>query len=171
MAATLGRETAPSQPGHGWGNGRGRLAYVNRFDSNRHWLPNGGVAYCDCEKIEICTAETMFPSRYAAQHIASLVIAEQARQAAEADAPDGTQIHLTAENVDPEDPAVSWGTHFNASISRALWENLHLRNPSPERLLLRGLRPGGRDRHVRLGLPAAAAKRRSPLQPRARRRT
>ena len=89
------------------------------------------MAYCDCEKIEICTAETMFPSRYAAQHIASLVIAEQARQAAEADAPDGTQIHLTAENVDPEDPAVSWGTHFNASISRALWENLHLQIRHP----------------------------------------
>jgi proteasome accessory factor A len=115
-----------SGPRQGWGSGRGAPAYVNRFDSNRHWLPNGGVAYCDCEKTELCTAETMYPSRYAAQHIGSLVLAEQARRAAEEDAPAGTQLHLTAENVDPQDPAVSWGTHFNTSISRALWENLHL---------------------------------------------
>ncbi|MGD0897922.1 MAG: proteasome accessory factor PafA2 family protein [Thermoguttaceae bacterium] len=114
-----------------WSGGRNALAYVNRFDSNRHWLPNGGAAYCDCEKLELCTAETMYPSRYAAQHIGNLVLAEQARQAAEEDAPAGTQLHLTAENVDPQDPAVSWGTHFNTSISRPLWENLHLEIRQP----------------------------------------
>jgi len=115
-----------SGPRQGWANGGGKAVYVNRFDSNRHWLPNGGAAYCDCEKIELCTAETMHPRRYAAQHIASLAIAEQARRAAEDDAPDGTRIHLTAENVDPQDPGVSWGTHFNVSISQPLWEDLHL---------------------------------------------
>jgi Pup amidohydrolase len=117
---------------HGWGNGRGTPLYVNRFDSNRKWGSHGGAAYCDCEKGEWNTAETLTPRRYAAQHIGSLVMAERARRLAEADAPQGTQLHLTAENVDPQDPAVSWGTHFNVSISRALWDDLHheVRHPN-----------------------------------------
>ncbi|MGA2034645.1 MAG: proteasome accessory factor PafA2 family protein [Thermoguttaceae bacterium] len=117
-----------------WQNGYGgaTTTYVNRFDSNRNWLPNGGCSYCDCEKLEMATGATLCASRYAAQHIASLIIAERARQAVEAEAAQGIEVQITAENVDPQNPSASWGTHFNVSIAKSLWQGLHteVRHPN-----------------------------------------
>jgi hypothetical protein len=117
--------------GCAWGKS-GSATWINRFDSYRTWLPNGGCGYCDCEKLEMATAATLHSRRYAAQHIASLVIAERARQRVEAEAPPGTEIQLTAENVDPQDATTSWGTHFNVGITKWLWEDLHseVRHPN-----------------------------------------
>ncbi len=103
----------------------------NRYDSNRHWLPGGGCQYCDLGKVEVCSGETLASSDYAARHLANLKIAEAARRAAEAAKP-GARYQLSAANVDPRDPATSWGTHFNVQIDRCLWEDLHhdLRRPN-----------------------------------------
>jgi Pup amidohydrolase len=116
----------------GWDNSAAGATCINRFDSNRNWLPNGGCAYCDCEKLEMATGATLHARRYASQHIASLLIAERARKAVEAGTAPSIELQITAENVDPQDPSASWGTHFNVCIAKSLWEDLHadVRHPN-----------------------------------------
>ncbi len=102
--------------GYGW---------YNPSDFNRIWTPTGGCRYCDCAHPEYVVAESLYGRRYAAQLIANMQSAELARQAAEAEAPEGTRIRMCAENVDPMDPGISWGTHTNVNISKPLWEDLY----------------------------------------------
>lgn len=125
--------TTWSMPERGWGNGwyGGGWGAYSATDSNRHWAPNGSCHYCDLGKLECASAETLSARQYSAEQISNLLIAEAARQAAEAAAPVGTKFHLTAENVDPLDPSISWGTHFNVAVSRQLWEDLYLENRHP----------------------------------------
>jgi len=83
---------------------------------------------------EACSAEVLRPRAFAAQSFSLLLAAERARRGAEASDDSGATYALSAANVDLLDPAVSWGTHLNVSVSNELWEDLFLSHRHPARL-------------------------------------
>lgn len=103
-------------------------------DCRRFWMPNGQCYYSDMSHVEVCTAATEDPLLYAAQCISTLSVAEQARERAEARAAPGTRYSLSTANVDPLDPAVSWGTHLNIAVGMPLWEQLFVDHSHPATL-------------------------------------
>ena len=99
---------------------------VSRYaaDCSRQWLENGMCFYSDQSHPECCSGELLSPRQFAASSFAMLHVAELARSCAEAEAEPGTRYHITAANADTADPAISWGSHLNVSVSKPLWEGL-----------------------------------------------
>ncbi len=114
----------------GWSGGGGAWS----TDDLRHWTPNGQCYYCDLAHVEVCTAETLDPLTFAAQSLATLLVAEEARARAESEAPAGTCYCLSAAGIDLIDPAIAWGAHLNVSVSSELWEDLFLDSRHSSRL-------------------------------------
>ena len=102
--------------------------YGSAYDQDccRHWLSSGNCLYIDMSHLECATASSLQPRTFAAQSIAILLLAEKARQLAEADALVGTCYDLSASNADIADPGISFGSHISLSVSKPLWENLFL---------------------------------------------
>src|SRR3989304_3092404 len=111
-------------------------SYSSSFSNDclRHWMPNGQCYYSDMSHWEGCTAEALSPYEYALQCLSSLRVAEAARQRAEEVSDSGAQYVLSAQNVDAQDPSISWGTHLNFSVSPDLWQDLFLEHRHPARL-------------------------------------
>ncbi len=107
----------------------GNSAYSS--DCLRQWGPNGQCYYSDMAHVEVCTAECRTPFEFAAQGWSTLLVAEAARAAAQADAPPKTRYLLSTANVDASDPGVSWGTHLNVAVSSQLFEDLILDTRRP----------------------------------------
>ena len=99
---------------------------INRYavDCSRQWPENAMCVYSDQSHPEVCSGELRSPRQFAASSIAMLQVAELARRYAEAEAEPGTRYHITAANADTADPAISWGSHWNISVSKPLWEGL-----------------------------------------------
>jgi Pup amidohydrolase len=114
----------------GYNSGYGGYYSSYSTDCLRHWAPNGQCFYSDMSHWEGCTAEVTSPFEYAAQCIGSLKVAEAARRRAE-EINAGSRYTLSAQNVDVQDPGVSWGTHLNISISPALWHDLFTEHRHP----------------------------------------
>ncbi|MGD0517930.1 MAG: proteasome accessory factor PafA2 family protein [Thermoguttaceae bacterium] len=102
-------------------------------DCLRHWTGNGQCYYSDMSHWEGCTAEVLSPFDYALQCLSSLQVAEEARRRAE-ELGEGARFTLSAQNVDAQDPSISWGTHLNISVSRGLFQDLFLDHRHPARL-------------------------------------
>jgi len=100
-------------------------------DCLRHWTSAGQCFYADMAHVEVCTATSLYPRNFAAQSIATLLIAEKARRFAELDA--GARVHyeLSASNADLLDSSISFGSHLSISVSTALWENLFVDQRRP----------------------------------------
>ncbi|MGA2799235.1 MAG: proteasome accessory factor PafA2 family protein, partial [Thermoguttaceae bacterium] len=99
-------------------------------DCLRHWMSNGQCFYADMSHWEGCTAEVLSPFDYALQCYSSLYVAEEARRRAE-ETGEGARYTLSAQNVDAQDPSISWGTHLNISVSRDLFQDLFLDRRHP----------------------------------------
>jgi Pup amidohydrolase len=95
-------------------------------DCLRNWLSNGMCMYADMAHFEVCTPTTLYPRAFAAQNIATLMIAEKARQFAEEAAEPGVRYELSASNADVMEPRISFGSHKSVSISEELFENLYV---------------------------------------------
>ena len=122
---------------HRWNRGRGQCGgygWSASPDCLRHWTPNGQCYYADMSHWEGCTAAVLKPRRLAAQCLSSLHVAEQARRRAEETAEEGETYTLSAQNVDAQDPGVSWGTHLNVSVTADLWSDLLVDHRRPARL-------------------------------------
>jgi Pup amidohydrolase len=100
------------------------LGSAHSDDCLRQWISNGQCAYCDLSHVEMCTATALYPRTFAAQSIATLLIAEKARQLAEELTDFRVRYELSASNADLLDPGISFGTHLSVSVSTACWENL-----------------------------------------------
>lgn len=131
-------QIGPAFEAHGsnvWSGDRAGVnnCYASSFsiDCLRNWVSNGQCYYSDMGHVEVCTALTAQPRQFAAQCISTLMAAEDARKLAEARAGQGVRYSLSASNADMLDPAVSWGTHLNVSISTELWEDLCLHHRHP----------------------------------------
>lgn len=109
----------------------GGYGSAQSMDCLRHWPSNGQCYYSDMGHVEACTAPTANPREFAAQCVSTLLAVEEARRLAESRAEDGARYSLSATNADAIDPAVSWGTHLNVSISAGLWEDLCLDHRRP----------------------------------------
>jgi proteasome accessory factor A len=122
---------------HGWNQGGGQYggySWPASSDCLRHWTPNGQCYYSDMSHWEGCTAAVLKPRQFAAQCLSSMHVAEQARRRAEENAKQGTTYTLSAQNVDAQDPSVSWGTHLNVSVDPGLWSDLLVDHRRPARL-------------------------------------
>jgi pup-ligase protein len=112
---------------------RGGTGYGSFYSTDclRNWASNGQCYYSDMGHVEVCTAPTARPKHFAAQCISTLLVAEEARKRAQSEANEDLTLALSASNADVFDPAVSWGTHLNASITNRLWEDLCLYHNRP----------------------------------------
>ncbi|MBI4881880.1 MAG: proteasome accessory factor PafA2 family protein [Planctomycetes bacterium] len=119
-----------------WGGRNGGVQYSSAWSNDclRHWAPDGKCFYVDMSHVEVCTAPTVMPRTFAAQVIGALLVAEAARQRAEEEAEAGTTYRLSAANADALDPATSWGSHVNVSVSQGLWEDLFVSHEHPATL-------------------------------------
>lgn len=120
-----GRDGGGRDGGHstgGWGGGLHSSPWS--VDCLRHWPPNGQCYYSDMSHVEACTASTRHPRRLAAQCLSTLRVVEEARRMAVDDSPRGTTLTLSTSNADALDPAISWGTHLNVSVSPDLFADL-----------------------------------------------
>ncbi|MGA2796278.1 MAG: proteasome accessory factor PafA2 family protein [Thermoguttaceae bacterium] len=102
-------------------------------DCLRHWMPNGQCYYSDMSHWEGCTAEVLSPFDFSLQCLSSLQVAEAARRRAE-EIGKGARFTLSAQNVDVQDPSISWGTHLNISVNGELFQDLILDHRHPARL-------------------------------------
>ncbi len=138
--AVLERIGAAFEPRATWtprsaGSGAGSPASgAGSTDELRHWPPNGQCYYSDLAHVEVCTAETLDPRRFAAQCLSTLLVVEEARVRAEAAALPGTRYCLSTAGVDLRDPGIAWGAHLNVSVSTELWEDLFEELAHPSRL-------------------------------------
>ncbi len=123
----------PRSDGWLWGGKYGGFYLGSAYSTDclRHWAPDGKCFYVDMSHVEVCTAPALSPRAFAAQVIGALLVAEAARKCAEQRAELGTAYRLSASNADPVDPAISWGSHLNVSVSHALWEDLCLSHDHP----------------------------------------
>lgn len=116
-----------------WGGRSGGSGYASAYsiDCLRQWAPDGKCFYVDMSHVEVCTAPTLSPRGFAAQVIGALLVAESARERAEAEADPGSTYRLSATNADVLDPGISWGSHLSVSVSAALWEDLFITSEHP----------------------------------------
>jgi hypothetical protein len=131
-------QIGPVFRGHGgevWSRDLSRMgncyASSASIDCLRNWASNGQCYYSDMGHVEVCTAPTADPRRFAAQCISTLMAVEEARRLAQAESEEEVRFSLSAANADVLDPAISWGTHLNVSVSNALWEDLCLDHNHP----------------------------------------
>ena len=108
-----------------------RYASSFSMDCLRNWASNGQCYYSDMGHVEVCAARTIHPRHFAAQCISTRLVAEEARKLAQSQAGEDLQYSLSAPTADVLDPAVSWGTHLNVSVSNWLWEDLCLHHNHP----------------------------------------
>jgi hypothetical protein len=112
-----------------------RYASAHSMDCLRRWTSGGQCYYADMSHFEACSAEALSPRAFAAQSFSLLRAAERARVRAEQDDDQrGATFALSAANVDIQDPAISWGSHLNVSVSNELWDDLFLNHHHPARL-------------------------------------
>ena len=95
------------------------VAYFNRYDSQRNYLPNGGCLYQDCGHVECCTAEVRSARDHVGAHHAMLRLAQAAAARANARLPAGRRIELGARNSDGF--GNSFAAHLSLLLSREAW--------------------------------------------------
>jgi proteasome accessory factor A len=88
-------------------------------DYGRKWLTNGGCAYIDCQKLELCTPIVRSAKDHVKYAHAMFRIARGALEMARAD---GKDVHVLLNNSDGH--GNSWGTHVNMLVTRRCWENI-----------------------------------------------
>ncbi len=96
-------------------------------DWGRRYLANGGAAYIDSHKLEVCTPEVRSATEFAAATHAMYSIVAQARDAANAGLPEGQKLVVIANNSDGW--GNSWGSHVNLLLTRRAWDSIFQRNP------------------------------------------
>lgn len=92
-------------------------------DYGRKWLTNGGCAYIDCAKLELCTPIV----RSALEHVKyTHALFRMTRRAAELCREDvekeGKSLHVILNNSDGH--GNSWGTHVDMLVTRDCWDNI-----------------------------------------------
>lgn len=90
----------------------------------RIWSSAGQCFYPDMGHVELCTPSCLDPRSFAANGLAVLTVAEEARRLAEEQSEEDARYSLSASNADILDPAVSFGSHVNVAVESLLWELL-----------------------------------------------
>jgi hypothetical protein len=109
---------------------------LHSMDCLRNWSANGQCHYADMGHVECCTALCLDPFDLAAQSLAMVQVAEDARRLAQADADAPRTYSLSTSNADLLDPAISFGTHLSVAIEPDLWEDLFHNYQRPSRLAM-----------------------------------
>lgn len=97
-------------------------ASQNPQDIGRKWLQNGSCCYIDLDHLEIALPETGSAWEFTAALHAQFKIVEHARERAEAQLPEGQDLHVFACNSDGS--GSSWGSHQNFLISRECYDRI-----------------------------------------------
>jgi len=129
---SAGGYSAPSRyyeydPYYGYYSASSQDDYDIPTDWGRRYLDNGGAAYVDSHKLEVCTPEVTSAYDFVAANHAMLRIARQAQIAANAKLPDGQKLVVAVNNSDGRGD--SWGSHVNTLITRRAWDNIFHTRP------------------------------------------
>jgi proteasome accessory factor A len=105
------------------GGDDGHALSYNPQDWGRRFLAsNGGCAYVDLGHLEVCTPETLGARDHVAAHHASLLLAREACEAANAKLPESRRIVVLANNSDGH--GNSWGGHLSVLLTRGAYQRV-----------------------------------------------